>query len=392
MSNYILFDDALTRKRLLPLTFTRPVCDLRTGILTLREKWERQLNTKTSTLTEAYLATKYPLVEAAEGNIFINGATFPDADFVAAIEQLPQGVCLTQNDIVLAFKGSLADFKNPATPRQAVAFSVKYLTRPWQIFQWNGAEIERDFKTLTAGRQSQPLSATNHVFGNPEHIFLEEGAVVECSVLNLRDGGYIYVGKDAEIMENCVVRGSLALGEHAALKVGAKIYGPTTAGEHCKIGGEVGNSVFFGFTNKGHDGYVGNSVLGEWCNLGADTNTSNLKNNYAEVKLWDYDTERFINTGTQFCGLIMGDHSKCGINTMFNTGTVVGVSCNIFGTGYPRNFVPSFSWGGAAGFTDYKTAQAFEVAERVMVRRSIVFGEVDRNILTHIYESTKQFR
>jgi len=224
-----------------------------------------------------------------------------------------------------------------------------------------------------------------------EHIFVEEGAKVECAILNASTGP-IYIGKDAEIMEGAIVRGPLALCEHAALKMGAKIYGPTTIGPHSKVGGEVNNSVIIGYSNKGHDGFLGNSVLGEWCNIGADSNNSNLKNNYAEVKLWNYPQERFVNTGLTFCGLIMGDHSKCGINTMFNTGTVVGVNANIFGSGFPRNFVASFSWGGAAGFTTYKTADAFEVAARVFDRRGMVFNETEQEILQHVFEITAKYR
>ena len=243
---------------------------------------------------------------------------------------------------------------------------------------------------ITKNRKSQPIPAGVNTV-NQENIFLEEGAKLTFCTLNASTGP-IYIGKDAEIMEGCIVRGALAMCDNSVLKLGAKIYGATTIGPHSKVGGEVNNSVLMGYSNKGHDGFLGNSVLGEWCNLGADTNNSNLKNNYAEVRLWDYNTGRFAKTGLQFCGLMMGDHSKCGINTMFNTGTVVGVSANIFGSGFPRNFIPSFSWGGASGFTVYKTNKVFEVANEVMKRRKISFDDIEKRILENVYELTKQYR
>jgi UDP-N-acetylglucosamine diphosphorylase/glucosamine-1-phosphate N-acetyltransferase len=261
--------------------------------------------------------------------------------------------------------------------------------KPWDIFSKNGQAIKDDYELVTKGRKSQPLSATNQVLG--DQVFVEEGAKVECAILNSTTGP-IYIGKDAEIMEGSVVRGPLAMCDHSVLKLSTKIYGPTTVGPYSKVGGEVNNSVIFACSNKGHDGFLGNSVLGEWCNIGADSNNSNLKNNYAEVKLWNYTQERFVNTGLQFCGLIMGDHSKCGINTMFNTGTVVGVNANIFGSGFPRNFVPSFSWGGAAGFTTYKLRDAFDVAARVFERRGMVFNEMEQEILTKVFELTEKYR
>ncbi len=260
----------------------------------------------------------------------------------------------------------------------------------WDIFSKNGEAIADDYKLLTEGRQSEPIPSNVNVI-NPEHIFIEKGAKLNFVTLNASNGP-IYIGKDSEIMEGSVIRGPFALCDNATIKLGSKIYGPTTFGPYCKVGGEVNNSVLFGYSNKGHDGFLGNSVLGEWCNLGADTNNSNLKNNYAEVRLWDYQTGGFAKTGLQFCGLMMGDHSKCGINTMFNTGTVVGVSANIFGSGFPRNFVPSFSWGGSKGFVTYKTNKAFEVAEVVMARRNEAFTAMDKAILEHVFELTKSYR
>ena len=260
----------------------------------------------------------------------------------------------------------------------------------WDIFSNNGIALQRDYEKITEGRKSLPIPDSVNVV-NPEQIFIEEGAILNFVTINASKGP-VYIGKNSEIMEGSIIRGPLALCEGAVLKLGTKIYGPTTVGPYSKVGGEVNNSVISGYSNKGHDGFLGNSVIGEWCNLGADTNTSNLKNNYAEIRLWDYESGRFASTGLQFCGLMMGDHSKCAINTMFNTGTVVGVCANIFGSGFPRNFIPSFSWGGSQGFTTYLTSKAFEVAKIVMSRRNIEFTEQDEYILTTIFNQTEAFR
>lgn len=392
--NYILFDDN-TRINLLPLTFTRPVADIRMGILTIREKWERVLNVKVSSKTEDYLSKKFPTEFAIDtDNVWINASFCPNEKLLEEISTLqPDQVLLSSSVVIAANTGNTKSFDHSSVDAftkfesHAQAMRIENL---WNIFSKNGEAIEADFDLVTKGRKSLALSSTNQVIG-VENIFVEEGAKVECAILNAL-AGPIYIGKDAEIMEGSIVRGPFALCEHSALKLGAKIYGPTTIGPHSKVGGEVNNSVIIGYSNKGHDGFLGNSVLGEWCNIGADSNNSNLKNNYAEVKLWNYEKERFVNTGLTFCGLIMGDHSKCGINTMFNTGTVVGVNANIFGAGFPRNFIPSFSWGGAAGFTTYKTKDAFEVAARVMERRGLEFNEIEQNILSHIFELTEKYR
>jgi len=388
--NYILFDSDV-RKALLPLTYTRPVADIRIGILTIREKWEKYLGYTTSTLTEEYLEKRYPMVEMAE-NIMINASFCPTERLVKRIRNLKKNEAIFRGEDVIAFytteKQEAVDFST----YKAIEFDEEIIQvkNTWDIFSKNEKAIQEDFALITSERTSLPIPKTVNVI-NPENIFIEEGAQLTFATLNATTGP-IYIGKNAVIMEGCLVRGSLALCENAVLKMGAKVYGATTVGPNCKVGGEVGNSVLFQNTNKGHEGYLGNSVLGEWCNLGADTNNSNLKNNYAEVKLWSYEQERFAKTGLQFCGLIMGDHSKCGINTMFNTGTVVGVSANIFGTGFPRNFVPSFSWGGAAGFTTYQLPKVFEVTEKVMQRRNVAFEDTEQEILTHVFENSKKFR
>ena len=388
--NYILFDGS-ARNQLLPFTYTRPVADIRVGILTIREKWEKMLGFTTSTVTEDYLIDKFPMIEM-EQNIFINASVLPTEHLVSLIQNLSENKALFIDDEPLAFfakEDQEIDFET-FDILQYTNDDILRIENTWDIFKLNGEAIKRDFKLLTTDRESQLIPEMTVAF-NKNQIFIEEGAVLPLCSLNANDGP-IYIGKDSEIMEGSMIRGPFALCENATIKMGAKIYGATTIGPHSKIGGEVNNCVIFGYSNKGHDGFLGNSVLGEWCNIGADTNNSNLKNNYAEVRLWDYETEGFAKTGLQFCGLMMGDHSKCGINTMFNTGTVVGVSANIFGSGFPRNFIPSFSWGGSAGMITYKTDKAFEVAKVVMSRRDIAFTEVDVQILEHVFKETSKWR
>ncbi len=387
--NYILFDGS-SRNQLLPFTFTRPVADLRIGILSIREKWEKLLGTTTSTVTEEYLEHKWPMVEL-EQNVMINASFLPTPELLIQIENLEENQAIFFEEDIVAFytlEDQEVDFSSYThIELEGDPFQIAHT---WDIFSKNGEAIVADFELLTQDRDSQPISSSNNVI-KPENIFIEEGATVEFATLNA-SAGPIYIGENSEVMEGSLVRGPFALCEFSTLKLGAKVYGPTTIGPHSKVGGEVNNVVIFGFSNKGHDGFLGNSVIGEWCNLGADTNNSNLKNNYAEVRLWDYETEGFARTGLQFCGLMMGDHSKCGINTMFNTGTVVGVSANIFGSGFPRNFIPSFSWGGSAGMSTYRTSKAFEVAEIVMKRRGIEFTEDDKEILEKVFEESKKWR
>ncbi len=388
--NYILFDGDV-RNSLLPFTYTRPVADIRLGILTIREKWEKYLGLTTTTITEEYLEEKYPMVEMEE-NIMINASFCPNKSLIEKVKNLSKNQAIFKGEDVIAFFTTNTQEEIDFNDYKHIEFDeeVIQVKNTWDIFSLNALAIQEDFYLITEGRKSQPIPEGIQYI-NKENIFIEEGAKLTFATLNASSGP-IYIGKNAEIMEGCVVRGALAMCNNSVLKLSAKIYGATTIGPYCKVGGEVNNSVLFGFSSKGHDGYLGNSVLGEWCNLGADTNNSNLKNNYAEVKLWDYQTERFAKTGLQFCGLIMGDHSKCGINTMFNTGTVVGVSANIFGSGFPRNFVPSFSWGGPSGFTTYQLRKVFEVAEVVLKRRDIIFDEKEKKILEHVFEETQQYR
>ena len=388
--NYILFDGTV-RNALLPFTFTRPVADIRVGILTIREKWEKYLGSTTTSLTEEYLSEKFPMVELEE-NVMINASFLPNEVLSELVSNLEPNQAIFKGEEVIAFFTQDSQEEVDFDAYEIIEYAEDCLTieNTWDIFQKNDVAIREDFELLTEDRKSQPIPKSVNVIA-PENIFIEEGAKLEFVTLNASTGP-IYIGKNAEIMEGSVIRGPFALCESGRVKLATKVYGATTVGPHSVIGGEVSNSVLFGYSNKGHDGFLGNSVLGEWCNIGADSNNSNLKNNYEEVKLWSYETEGFAKTGLQFCGLMMGDHSKCGINTMFNTGTVVGVSSNIFGSGFPRNFVPSFSWGGASGFTTYITKKAFETARLVMMRRNVEFDEKESRILGHVFEETKKWR
>lgn len=376
------FDDTKIN-HLYPLTLTRPAADLRCGLLTLAEKWTARLKPHSWHFeTRAYLSGKFPAADSV--TLRINGRLLPDEQLIQAIMALQPGERLMQDDTVLAEMPGAA-----WTDRQA-DFAVRLIRRPYDLFLELAREIPADFSLLTHGRSSAPLSSTVQVLGQ-HPVFLEEGAKVECAVLNSSNGP-IYIGKNAEIMEGCLVRGPFAMGEGSVLKLGAKVYGPTAMGPYCVIGGEVNNISMQGYSNKGHDGFLGNAVLGEWCNIGADSNCSNLKNTYEEVKVWNYASGRFDRSGQQFCGLIMGDHSKCGINTMFNTGTVVGVAANIFGAGFPRQFVPDFAWGGASGFVTYKLDAAYKTASLVMPRRKKEFTPADRDILASVFEMTSEWR
>lgn len=389
---FILFDDN-SRDDLLPLTFTRPTAEIRVGILRIREKWEKRLEMQASFLTQDYLQEKYT-VSISSTNLLVNGSVLPDEELTRAVQELAPGNALRKDGVLLAVSTDRGSFNinDSSLLESASEYEgfVERIDRPWKIFRLNGKEIESDYSLLTNGRKSAPLSKTVNVV-QEERVFVEEGFRGEYFTINASSGP-VYLGKDSEIMEGAVIRGPFALGEHSIVKMGAKIYGPTTIGPYSKAGGEINNSVLTGYSNKGHDGFLGNAVIGEWCNLGADTNNSNLKNNYTEVKIWNYPAGRFMKTGLQFCGLIMGDHSKCGINTMFNTGTVVGVSANIFGAGFPRNFIPSFSWGGAAGLTVYQPDKAFETMERVMERRDIPLTGTDRDIFSHIFRESEKYR
>jgi len=389
----ILFDDN-AHQTLLPLTFTRPVADLRVGILTIAGKWGKYLDLEFSYHTQPYLSAKFP-VTIEEKNLFINGAVCPDEQLLEAIYNLHGSEALKCNGKLIAVKLNESDAKtfdpNGKFDREVdYAGSPEMITYPEDIFRKNDSELRKDFKLLTKGRKSASINNNNVIIG--EDFFAEEGAIADCSTFSTLNGP-IYLAAKSEVWEGTHVRGGFALHSHSQVKMGTKIYGATTVGPYCRVGGEINNAVIWGYSNKGHEGYLGNAVLGEWCNIGADSNNSNLKNNYAEVKLWDYNTERFRRTGMQFCGLIMADHTKCAINTMFNTGTVAGVGANIFGAGFPRNFIPDFSWGGPQGYEIYTLKKMFETTEKVFARRDHrKFNQAEQDILTKVFELTEPFR
>jgi UDP-N-acetylglucosamine diphosphorylase/glucosamine-1-phosphate N-acetyltransferase len=389
--NLILFDHPTIRQNLLPFTFTRPEATIRTGILTIAEKWEKRLNLTPSFSTESYLTKKFPLRHEND-NLWINGALCPDAGLVDAVLKLNNGDALTKNNMILAVR--TPDDEVP----EVIAGKVNEYQREiilidqmWKIFQHNGNQLGADFQLITKGRKSEAILDKHTRTYNEQNIFIEPGVKIWSAILNAENGP-IYLGKNSQVQEGAMIRGPFALGEGSVVNMGGKMRGDVSIGPGCKVGGEVSASVFFANSNKAHDGFLGCSVIGEWCNFGADSNTSNLKNNYEKVKLWSYAKNGFIDTGLMFCGLMMADHSKCGINTMFNTGTVTGVSSNIFGDGFPRNIIPSFAWGGAAGFTTYQFEKAIHTAQKAMERRGIPLTELDKEIYKIVFESTAKER
>lgn len=386
-NNIILFDDQETRGNLLPLTFTRPVAEIRLGIHTIRQKWELAFPGNYSYKTESYLSAKFPIREENTlEDFYIAGNVCPTPELVKLLSSIDPGVSITHNNIEIARRGKNAIH---SIELEEEPFIFKSLP---DIFMMNERALNDDFKILTKGRNSLPVSKTCTIIGEPTYpdgspkIFLEAGAKAEGAIFNVSHGP-IYIGRDAEIMDGTCVRGPLALCEHAYINMGSKIYGATTIGPYCKVGGEINNVVIIGYSNKAHDGFLGNAVIGEWCNLGANCVSSNLKNDYSEIRLWNYPSQRFLHTGLQFCGLIMGDHSKAGINTMFNTATVAGVGCNIHGAGFPRTYIPSFSIGGASGFDEVPLNKFFDTARRVMARRHVELTQTDIDIFTHLYET-----
>ena len=384
--NIIFFEDSFS-KNLQPFTLTRPAAEIRVGILTISEKWEKLLNAKCSYLSADYLQQKYPAV-IEDDNILVASTLLPTAELISALKNLQQGEGLYQEGTLLAARLNKESSFNDIGQITEFDGEISRIAVLPDIFLKNDEELRKDFDFLTKNRKSEDISSTNLIIGEKENIFVEKGAVIEGAVLNCKNGP-IYIGSDAEVMEQATIRGPFALCEHSQVKMSAKIYGATTIGPWCKVGGELSNVVFFGFSNKAHDGFLGNSVVGEWCNFGADTNASNLKNNYSTIKIWNYNDKRFRDTGLQFCGLFMGDHSKCGINSMFNSGTIVGVGCNLFGTGYYRNFVESFSYGGPnTGYEKYRLEKVIETAEQAFARRHKTFDDVEKAVIEYLWEKS----
>lgn len=393
MPNIIIFDDNDIRRQLLPLTYTRPIAKIRVGITTIAEKWQSMLGEgRYSWLTASYLQEKYPLV-AESSNLMIAGHVLPSKALAEQALALAEGEAIVDGETVIAFNGKPSDFDNHNFSRTfAPAQKVVSINKLYDIFEANSDAISDDFSRITLNRTSQPIPHSATVIGDASQIFIEEGACVEGAFLNTKKGP-IYIGKDVEIMECACVRGPFAACHDAKVKIGAKIYEGTTLGPHCKVGGEVENSVFLGYSNKAHDGFIGDAVVGEWCNIGGGTTASNLKNDYGEIKLWNYASQRFERTGRQFVGLIMGDHCKTGVNCMINTATVLGVGVNIHGSGFPRNFVPSFMEGSSnAGFKDVSLKAFFNIAERVMARRGITLTEADKKMYESIYSIAKRYK
>lgn len=389
--NIILFDGE-EHKSLLPITYTRPVSYIRIGISTILEKWQRYFP-EVSVLSEPYLQNKFPFAFSNEACVFVNAGLCPNSTLINAIQSLQPGQKIISKNVLLAANTHKSFNIQDFHLLEPIEYSGDFLLiqYPWDIFRNNGEALIDDFKYLTLNRKSEPLPTHCTLIGNPELLFIAPGATVLASIINT-SGGPVYIGNNAEVMEGCMLRGPIAICDHAGLKMAAKIYGPTTIGPYCRVGGEVNNSVFFAYSNKGHDGFVGNSVIAEWCNLGADTNTSNLKNNYGNVKIWSYPQGKMAETSLQFCGTIMADHAKTGINTMLNTATVVGVAANIFGGGFPPKFIPDFSWGGSDGFESFDLQKCFEVAERMMQRRNVTLTDNDKDILTKVAKETAIYR
>jgi len=383
--NLILFDDPVARGQLLPLTFTRPVASLKVGIVTIAEKWSARLSPDVSFGTQPYLEKKFPRVTTSD-NYWINGAICPDEAFISVIRTLKPNDAIEKDGRILAVRTADDEVPEVITGKvHTYPAELTIIDQPWKIFTQNGPQIRIDFETITKGRRSWPIADKATVVYNEADVFVEEGVTMKAAILNAETGP-IYLGRNSQVQEGAIIRGPFSLGDRSIINMGGKMRGDTSIGPDCKIGGEVSNSVVYGCTNKSHDGYLGNSVLGEWCNLGADTNTSNMKNNYDVVRLWSHAKKEFVNTGLYFCGLIMGDHSKAGINTMFNTGSVVGVNSNVLSDGgYPPNFIPSFAWGGE---NTYDIEKALATAERAMSRRSVTMTDVDRAILEEIFRTT----
>ena len=379
----LLFCDQSTIRDFLPFTFTRPSAELRAGILTFAERWQRLLGVeKIAYNTADYLSGKYPKSNTLEGTLSIYANFLPTPRLLEQLSSLKVGESITYQGRQLAFMNdglTLSSIPPIEWEEPLVVFE-----KPTDLFTYNDKAIDFDFELLTKGRTSAPLSPTNGFLGDKANLFIEEGAKVEFATLNCQKGK-IYIGKDAEVMEGSHLRGSIALCEHATVNMGAKLYGATTIGPYSKVGGEISNSVIWGYSNKGHDGFLGNSVLGQWCNLGADTNVSNLKNTYNTIQLWDYQKGGYTSSGLQFCGVLMGDHSKTAINTQLNSGTTVGVFANLFSAGFPSKYIPNFAWGVSA--EKYRLDEAFAVAERVMVRRGIAFDQREQHILQWLFDN-----
>lgn len=389
MQQIILIDRY--REHLLPIVFTKPIAEIRVGIMTIKEKWEKYTNAKVDILSADYLKNKFPTPETDQDTIWIDARILPNSNLARTVLNIDKKQLLidTNGDFVaLRNKEFLNVLHNneldSGINHVIYQDEIELIKKTWDIFTHNGNEIKKDFLLLTNGRDSAKIP--DYVYATKvENIFLEPGVKLSPCSLDAEDGP-IYLGKNSEILDFATIKGPFAILEHSQIKIGAKIYGNSTIGPQCKVGGEINNVVFQSYSNKAHDGFIGNAYIGEWCNIGADSNNSNLKNTYEKVKMWNYAINAYENTGLQFAGLVMGDHTKLAINTMLNTGTVIGCSCNIFGAGFPRTFIPSFRWGGAGGFRVYDFDKAISTASNMMNRRDKKLSETDIEILKYVFE------
>ena len=396
MGNIILFDSDV-RSHLLPLTYLRPVGELRVGILSIREKWERWMGCKVSFITEDHLAERYHL-EVGEENLVINATVLPSLPLCRLLRNMEFGDAYVHQDELIAAKLDRKQLRKLINdeevdmlhPLPIEGFAFHKINGLNDLIRLNAEALESDFHLLTAGRKSQPLSATNCVIA-AERIFVEEGAVVEGAFLNARNGP-IYIGAQAEIMEGACLRGPVAVCAHASVRMGAQVYGSSTIGPWCKVGGEVDHSILQGYSNKAHHGFLGHSFVGEWCNIGAGTSVSNLRNDYQEIKLWDYASQRFEPSGSAFCGLFMGDHARLGINMMINSGTSIGLASTLYGPRYPRNFIPPFTEAGPAQIGTHDLEHAVRAMEQMMERRQQSLDIQDRLTIIRLFEETAPLR
>lgn len=394
-AHLVLFDPPGIWSNLLPLTYTRPIAALRVGIFTFAERWKKLSGKDPKYLSQPYLQSKFAHLSNAEEDIlFINGSILPDESLVKQIIKLKPNESIYSGNDLLAYRSNrlIENLLQQADKANKIELSSEFkkISNLWDIFTYNDYAIKNDFNFFR-NTPPQQTDSSNLIIGNPLDLFIDPKALVRGAMINVEKGP-VFIGKNAEVMEGVCIRGPLAVSEGSVVKMGAKIYGASTIGPFSKVGGEITNSVIQGYSNKGHDGFLGNSVLGEWCNLGADTNVSNLKNNYSNVSIWNYSSDKIQPSDQQFCGLFMGDHSKCGINTMLNTGTVSGIFCNIFGADFPPKFIPSYSWGGASGFSGHDFEKAMETARKVMSRRDVELTETDIKLYKHIYKSSEKYR
>jgi UDP-N-acetylglucosamine diphosphorylase/glucosamine-1-phosphate N-acetyltransferase len=383
------FDVPSTWRQLLPITYTRPCAELRVGILTLREKWTRRLGAdQWFYQTEDYLQKKFP---AGTTDLWINGAAVATDALAEQVKSLKPGEGLFHGENCIALNSSSFSLESIHDLRRIDAAEALIIERPYYLFLHAAAEIRSDLPLITAGRESAPITDPHTMVYGAENVFIEEGVTLQAAIIDATTGP-VYLAKGVVVNPGAILRGSLAVGENTVISMGAKLRGDNSFGPNCKVGGEISNSAILGNSNKSHDGYLGNAVLGEWCNLGADSNCSNLKNNYSTIRIWNYEMNDFQTTGLKFCGLTMGDHSKCGINTMFNTGTVVGVSSNVYGSDFPEKFIPSFSWGSKGHWSTYDLDKAIQTAENVIGRRNLTLDSSEKSILKSIFERSQRYR